>query len=132
MLSVQLLIGPLAAAEAPSFLLIEKKQKIKSAKRLLCRTEPLPCKPGRTTGWNLLPYCVRSLPPASAKFPMPLPRTRPPSFCPLSPEAVLPTREKKESYKSTRHFFQLVILNDSEGSISELCMSAIDASLCSA
>ncbi|WP_299466953.1 hypothetical protein [Mucilaginibacter sp.] len=28
---------------------------------------------------------------ASAKFPMPLPRTRPPSFCPLSPEAVLPT-----------------------------------------
>ncbi|MCQ6959391.1 hypothetical protein NPE20_15550 [Mucilaginibacter sp. JC4] len=69
---VPLLTGPLAAAEAPSFLLIEKKQKIKSAKRLLCRTMPLPCKPGKTTGWNLLPHCVRSLALASAKFPMPL------------------------------------------------------------
>jgi hypothetical protein len=33
---------------------------------------------------------------ASAKFPMPLPRTRPPLFCPLSPEAVLPTGGRKE------------------------------------
>jgi hypothetical protein len=37
-----------------------------------------------------------SLSSASAKFPMPLPRTRTPSFCPLSPEAVLPTRGRKE------------------------------------
>jgi hypothetical protein len=29
---------------------------------LLCRTGPLPRKPGRTKGWNLLPDCVRSCP----------------------------------------------------------------------
>jgi hypothetical protein len=30
-----------------------------------------------------------------SKIPMPLPRTRPPLFCPLSPEAVLPTEGSK-------------------------------------
>jgi hypothetical protein len=34
-------------------------------------------------------------PTSSAKVPMPLPRTRPPSFCPLSPEAVLLTRSSR-------------------------------------
>jgi hypothetical protein len=37
---------------------------------------------------------------ASAKVPMPLPRTGPPSFCPFSPEAILLTRETGKSYKS--------------------------------
>jgi hypothetical protein len=68
---------------------MKKKQKIKSAKRLLCRIPMHRDKPGRTTGWNILPYYVRSLPYASAKFPMPLPPTthhcsarfRPKLFC---------------------------------------------------
>jgi hypothetical protein len=66
---------------------------------LLCRTGPLPRKPGRTKGWNLLPDCVRSCL-ASTKFPMPWPRSRPPLFYPFSPEAVLPTGEKKEGISS--------------------------------
>jgi hypothetical protein len=37
------------------------------------RTGPLRGKSVKTTGGNLLPYCVRSFPLASAKFAMPLP-----------------------------------------------------------
>jgi hypothetical protein len=37
---------------------------------------------------------------ASAKVPMPLPRARPPLFCPLSPEAVLLTRRNPVNLKN--------------------------------
>ncbi len=44
---------------------IKNKQyvnKIKSAERLLCRTWPLPCKSGKTSGCNLLPCFARARP----------------------------------------------------------------------
>jgi hypothetical protein len=84
--------SPLAAAEAPSFLLIEKKQKIKTEKSF---------PPQAFTFWpaflsghrsfitrpKILVNLINPLNPGS-KFPMLLPRSRPPLFCPLSPEAV--------------------------------------------
>jgi len=55
-----------------------KKQKIKSAEMLLCRTWPLPCKSGKTTGRKILP-CYRSRRPAlQQKVTMPLPTHYPP------------------------------------------------------
>jgi hypothetical protein len=64
-----------------------KVTKVLSAERLLCRTWPLRRKAGRTTGWNLLPYCRSRLAPASAKVPMPCHHAQATMFCPLSPEA---------------------------------------------
>jgi hypothetical protein len=73
-----------------TFCLIKKQQKIKSAKRLLCRTGLCPANRAEPRAGIFCPTPF-TLAPASAKFPMPLPRSKPPLFCPLSPEAVLPT-----------------------------------------
>jgi hypothetical protein len=40
--------------------------------RLLCRTWPLPCKSGRTSGCKQLPHCVRTMPLLQQIFTMPL------------------------------------------------------------
>jgi hypothetical protein len=46
------------AADAFYFFLDEKVTKNHSAKMLLCRTWPFPCKAGKTTGYVLLRLCT--------------------------------------------------------------------------
>ncbi len=58
---------------------------------LLCRTRPLPCKSGKTGAAIFLPIALPLKAYAAVKICYALPRTRPPSFCLISPEAVLLT-----------------------------------------
>ncbi|QHS56657.1 hypothetical protein GWR56_14310 [Mucilaginibacter sp. 14171R-50] len=83
--------SPLIAAEGYFFCLETKEAKIQVSKKASLRTRPLPCKAGRTTGWNLLPHASPHMPSASAKFPNALATHNPPLFCPFSPEAGLLT-----------------------------------------
>jgi hypothetical protein len=56
---------------------------------LLCRTWPLPCKSGKTTGYVLLPGCRSRNATTSAKSLMPFATTPGHQFYLLSPEAFL-------------------------------------------
>jgi hypothetical protein len=80
---------------APSFLLIEKKQKIKSAKRLLY-ARAFALQSGQNHGLESFAPLHSLIALRFSKISYALPRTRPPSFCPLSPEAVLPTGRRKD------------------------------------
>jgi hypothetical protein len=72
-----------------------KVTKKASPEMLLCRTRPLPCKAGRTTGCNYFALLRSRNPELQQKLAMPLQPHRPPSFYPLSPEAYLLTRKKE-------------------------------------
>nr|MBB6140425.1 hypothetical protein [Mucilaginibacter sp. X5P1] len=87
----------LIAAKASSFVLTQKDQKVKSVEMLLCRTRPLLCKSGKTWAGNFYPACATLIAiTLLQKSRYALPRTRPPSFCLLSSEAVLPTGKIKQ------------------------------------
>jgi hypothetical protein len=73
------------AAEAFYFFLDEKVTKNHSAKMLLCRTGPLPCKSGKTAGYVILRFSHYS---TAAKSLMPLPHAQCQQFYLLSSEAV--------------------------------------------
>ncbi|WP_091369440.1 hypothetical protein [Mucilaginibacter mallensis] len=62
---------------------------------LLCRTGPT-LQIRQNLGWNLFAAILRTIL-CAAKISYALPRTRPPSFCLISPEAVLLTGEEKAS-----------------------------------
>jgi hypothetical protein len=55
---------------------------------LFRRTQPSPCKTGRITGCNILPYFVRSFPSLQQKITMPFPVLDVNSFCLFSSKAV--------------------------------------------
>jgi len=74
---------------------------------LLCCTGPLPRKSGKTRAGNICPAYASLTAFASAKISYALPlRSRPPSFCLISPEAFLMTgkRVKEKIIIKTEHF----------------------------
>jgi hypothetical protein len=79
---------------------------------LFCRTKPLPCKSGKTWAavFSRRYRSLLALASVKSRYALPL-RTRPPSFCLLSPEAVLLTGKSK----AISHYINLpiVIASDS-------------------
>jgi hypothetical protein len=75
------------AAEAVTFFHDKKVTKKSISRKASLPHGPLPCKAGRTTGWENLPLASPLPPHASAKIPYALPAAQPTTFCPLSPEA---------------------------------------------
>jgi hypothetical protein len=83
------------AAEGFYFLLDQKGNKKSSRQKGFFAAPGLCLQTGQNHGLESFAPLRSLLPYALAKFPMPLPCTRPPSFCPLSPEAVFADGEKK-------------------------------------
>jgi len=80
----------------------QKDQKGKSVEMLLCRTRPYPAnqaKPGLLYFYAAVATHFGLYPSVKICYALPL-HTRPPSFCLISPEAVLLTGEKKKASSS--------------------------------
>ena len=80
---------PAHGAGPRHFCWYKSAQKIKSAKMLLCRRGPLPCKSGKTRYAKVLPFgFARALPSLQQNLLSPCSLTGPPSFCLISAEAL--------------------------------------------
>jgi hypothetical protein len=79
------------AAEAFFLFLDKKKQKSSQQEMLLCRTGPLPCKSGKTSGCKILPAVAPTRPALQQKITIPLPLHTVRQFYLISPEADLLT-----------------------------------------
>jgi len=88
---------PLIAAEATTFVLTQKVAKSQVSRNASLPHRPLPCKSGKTWAAIFLPCCRYApgfCPSVKICYALPL-HTRPPSFCLISPEAVLLTGKGK-------------------------------------
>jgi hypothetical protein len=89
---------PLIAAEATTFVLIQKVAKNQVIRNASLPHGLLPCKSGKTWAAAFLRRYRSLMPLASVKSRYALPlRTRPPSFCLISSEAVLLTGKRKKT-----------------------------------